>query len=42
MLENNTYLIDTKEEEVRQTLLENGFEILAVEHMKEWCCFIAK
>ena len=35
-------IIDTKEEEVRQTLLENGFEILAVEHMKEWCCFIAK
>ena len=35
-------IIDTKEEEVRQTLLENGFEILTVEHMKEWCCFIAK
>lgn len=35
-------IIDTKEEEVRQALLEHGFEILSVEHMKEWCCFIAK
>ncbi len=35
-------IIDTKEEEVKETLLTNGFEILAIEHMKEWCCFIAK
>ncbi len=35
-------IIDTKEEEVREALLENGFEILAVEHMKEWCCLIAR
>ena len=35
-------IIDTKEEEVKETLLANGFEILTIEHMKEWCCFIAK
>ncbi len=35
-------IIDTKEEEVREALLENGFEILAVEHMKEWCCLTAR
>lgn len=35
-------IIDTKEEEVRQALREHGFEILSVEYMKEWCCFIAK
>lgn len=35
-------IIDTKEEDVRHALEENGFEILSVEHMKEWCCFIAK
>lgn len=35
-------IINTKEEEVRETLIANGFEILGVEYMKEWCCFIAK
>ena len=35
-------IIDTKEEEVRQALLHNGFEILDTTHMKEWCCFIAR
>ena len=35
-------IIDTKEEDVRHALEENGFEILSVEHMKEWCCFIAR
>lgn len=35
-------IINTKEEEVREALTANGFEILGVEHMKEWCCFIAK
>lgn len=35
-------IINTKEEEVREALIANGFEILGVEHMKEWCCFIAK
>ena len=34
--------INTKEEEVREALIANGFEILGVEYMKEWCCFIAK
>lgn len=35
-------ILNTKEEEVRAALEENGFEILSVEHMKEWCCFIAR
>lgn len=35
-------IINTKEEEVHQALLEHGFDIVSVEHMKEWCCFIAK
>lgn len=35
-------IINTKEDEVRKALEKNGFEILAVEHMKEWCCFIAR
>lgn len=35
-------IIDMKEAEVYDTLLENGFEILHIEHMKEWCCFIAR
>ena len=35
-------IINTKEDEVRKALETNGFEILAVEHMKEWCCFIAR
>lgn len=35
-------IIDTKEEEVRCALEEHGFEILSIEHMKEWCCFIAR
>ncbi len=34
-------IIDMKEAEVREALLENGFEILDVTYMKEWCCFIA-
>ena len=33
-------IINTKEEEVREALIANGFEILGVEYMKEWCCFI--
>lgn len=35
-------IINTKEEEVKETLLKNGFEIIEVRHMKEWCCFVAK
>lgn len=35
-------IINTKEEAVHQALLEHGFDIVSVEHMKEWCCFIAK
>lgn len=34
-------IINTKEEEVQQALTDAGFKILSVEHMKEWCCFIA-
>ena len=35
-------IIDMKEAEVREALTKNGFEIVGVEHMKEWCCFVAK
>lgn len=35
-------IIDLKEAEIYDALIENGFEILHIEHMKEWCCFIAK
>lgn len=35
-------IIDTKEQEVHDALVEHDFEILAVEHMKEWCCFVAR
>jgi ribosomal protein L11 methyltransferase len=35
-------IIDTKEEDVKTALLNNGFEILEISHMKEWCCFIVK
>lgn len=35
-------ILNTKEEDVRAALEENQFKILHVEHMKEWCCFIAK
>lgn len=35
-------IINTKEEEVRQALLENGFEIIDTTYLKEWVCFIAK
>lgn len=35
-------IIDLKEAEVYDALIENGFEILHIEHLKEWCCFIAK
>lgn len=35
-------IIDTKEADVRKALEDAGFEILSIEHMKEWCCFIAR
>lgn len=35
-------IIDTKEAEVREALVSAGFEILDAQHMKEWCCFIAR
>lgn len=35
-------IIDTKEAEVHEALVKNGFEILDVTYMKEWCCFIAR
>lgn len=35
-------IIDTREIEVREALIKNGFEILDVTYMKEWCCFITR
>lgn len=35
-------ILDTKKTDVQNALLENGFEIIRIEHMKDWCCFIAK
>lgn len=35
-------IINTKEDEVRESLLSNDFKILEVCHMKEWVCFIAQ
>ena len=35
-------IIDTKEDEVRQALIDQGFEIIRVDQMKEWRCFIAR
>ena len=35
-------IIHTKEEEVRQALLANGFEIIETTYMKDWVCFTAK
>lgn len=35
-------IIHTKEEEVRQALLTNGFEIIETTYMKDWVCFTAK
>lgn len=35
-------IIDTKEEEVRQALLGNGFEIVEMKAEKDWRCFVAK
>ena len=35
-------IINTAEEDVRNALLSNGFEIVAVDHMKDWVSFTAK
>lgn len=35
-------IINTKEEEVRSALLEEGFEILETTYLKDWVCFTAK
>lgn len=35
-------IIHTKEEEVRQALLANRFEIIETTYMKDWVCFTAK
>lgn len=35
-------IIDTKADEVEAALQENGFEIVAKETLKEWCCFVCK
>ena len=35
-------IINTKEEEVRQALLENGFEIVELQEENDWRCFVAK
>ncbi len=34
-------IINTKEEEVRQALLDAGYEILEVDHRKDWVSFVA-
>lgn len=35
-------IIDTKEEEVKEAMLKNGFEIIDVLHMGEWVSIVAK
>ncbi len=35
-------ILDTKEADVLEAMNDNQFEILGVEHMKEWCCIIAR
>lgn len=35
-------IINTKEDEVREALLANGFEILDTTYLKEWVCFLCK
>ena len=35
-------IIDTKEDEVAQALTDSGFDILSVERLGEWRCFVAK
>ena len=35
-------IINTAEEDVRRALLDNGFEIIAVDHMKDWVSFTAR
>lgn len=35
-------IINTKEDEVRKALVDNGFEIVDVKHMGEWVSFVAK
>lgn len=35
-------IINTKEEQVREALLQNGFEIIETTYMKDWVCFTAR
>lgn len=35
-------IINTKEEQVREALLQNGFEIMETTYMKDWVCFTAR
>ncbi|MBP3703330.1 MAG: 50S ribosomal protein L11 methyltransferase, partial [Lachnospiraceae bacterium] len=35
-------IINTKEDEVKEALIQNGFEIIDTTYLKEWVCFIAK
>ena len=35
-------IINTKEDEVRKALTDNGFEVVEVKHMGEWVSFVAK
>ena len=35
-------IIDEKEDEVREALLKNGFEIIDTVHLNEWVCFVAR
>ena len=35
-------IINTKEAQVREALLQNGFEIMETSYMKDWVCFTAR
>lgn len=35
-------IINTKEEEVREALIQNGFQIIETTYMKDWVCFTAR
>ena len=35
-------IINTKEAQVREALLQNGFEIMETTYMKDWVCFTAR
>ena len=35
-------IIDNRLEEVKETILRNGFEILEHKHEEEWNCFVCR